>query len=341
MKRALLILMVLSAIAGGAWWWLRHMPRHWWREDIVAEFHDQFVTRADVEDGLRSYLWRRGHDWQTLSPEARAAAQTEVFESLIRQRVLTHHRRQQPAIDAQAAAAREFTSWQKQFQTDEERTQRLAWRSARELQYQKQLREEQADQAWLETQAGERMKLPTDKELRRWFTKNIESFRIPTAHRAAHIYLTRHEKEKPDRKPEIEAIYQQLTSGQTTFAELAAQFSEDDRTKKTGGDLGWFTRDRMPTDFMAAVEALKVGQTSAPFLTQLGWHILKVTDRRPSRLPNFEEVRPEIAATLLSQARAAAVQEIVTGLVQRHEKDLWRCAPDTLASIEPASLANP
>jgi peptidyl-prolyl cis-trans isomerase C len=54
----------------------------------------------------------------------------------------------------------------------------------------------------------------------------------------------------------------------------------------------------MPPDFIAAVQALQPGQTSAPVLTRLGWHVIHLMERRPSRLPAYEEARAEILAAL-------------------------------------------
>jgi parvulin-like peptidyl-prolyl isomerase len=54
---------------------------------------------------------------------------------------------------------------------------------------------------------------------------------------------------------------------------------------------------------MAHVEKLRVSETSAPLETKLGWHLLRITDRRESRVPAFEEVRSEIEALLDLAAR--------------------------------------
>jgi parvulin-like peptidyl-prolyl isomerase len=59
----------------------------------------------------------------------------------------------------------------------------------------------------------------------------------------------------------------------------------------------------MPADFMTHIEKLRAGETSAPLETRLGWHLLRITDHRESRVPTFEEARPEIEALLDLAAR--------------------------------------
>ena len=67
----------------------------------------------------------------------------------------------------------------------------------------------------------------------------------------------------------------------------------------------------MPTDFMTAVEAQKLGLFSQPIQTRLGWHILRVTERQTSRLPRFEEVHSEIKAWLHQAKREAALKTLI------------------------------
>lgn len=71
------------------------------------------------------------------------------------------------------------------------------------------------------------------------------------------------------------------------FAELAKEFSNDEGTKKQGGDLGFFTRRMMVKPFDEAAFNLDIGQVSDIVKTQFGYHLIKVTDKRP--LKSFEE----------------------------------------------------
>lgn len=66
-------------------------------------------------------------------------------------------------------------------------------------------------------------------------------------------------------------------------------------TAATGGDLGYFTKDKMVPEFAEAAFQLQPGQvTQTPVKTQFGWHIIKVEARRKSEPPKFEDVRGQI-----------------------------------------------
>lgn len=59
--------------------------------------------------------------------------------------------------------------------------------------------------------------------------------------------------------------------------------SDDPSAAKNGGDLGWFSALQMVYPFESAVYTTPVGQISKPIRTRFGYHLIKVTDKRPAR----------------------------------------------------------
>ena len=77
------------------------------------------------------------------------------------------------------------------------------------------------------------------------------------------------------------------------FEDVAKRESMD--SKENGGDLGWFTPDRMVKPFADAVVALKPGEyTHAPVQTQYGWHIIKLEETRDMAPPQFDQVKQRV-----------------------------------------------
>jgi len=64
------------------------------------------------------------------------------------------------------------------------------------------------------------------------------------------------------------------------FATLAAEYSQDPGSKNNGGDLGWATEGTFVPRFTEVMNTLAEGQTSEPFKSQFGWHIIQVLERR-------------------------------------------------------------
>ena len=127
--------------------------------------------------------------------------------------------------------------------------------------------------------------------------------------RARHILTTE--------KAEAQAVYEALEKGQN-FTELAKEKSTDNGTANTGGDLGYFSRDMLNTDFTNAVFKAGVGDRIPPFKTEYGWHVTEVIDSRMPPKPSFEDMRPEIVNFMTFDA----IQSLLTDLREKNEVTL-------------------
>jgi len=68
-----------------------------------------------------------------------------------------------------------------------------------------------------------------------------------------------------------------------SFDEVASRYSEDPSARMNKGDLGYFSAFQMVFPFEQAAYTTPVGNISMPTRTRFGYHLIKVTDRRPSR----------------------------------------------------------
>lgn len=90
--------------------------------------------------------------------------------------------------------------------------------------------------------------------------------------------------------------------GGAEFVELAKEKSTGP-SGPNGGDLGWFTPDRMVPPFSQAVAALEDGDYSKePVQTQFGWHVILREDSRQSTPPTLESVR-DVVKQRIEQGR--------------------------------------
>jgi hypothetical protein len=102
-----------------------------------------------------------------------------------------------------------------------------------------------------------------------------------------------------------------------------------------GGDLGYLSRGNMPVEFEKVVFKMHVGEVSKIVESEFGYHILKLTDVRPSlnELP-FESVSQEISRELLLHKRAAVYDSLITSLRSSAKVDV--VDPDSLARARAA-----
>ncbi len=114
-----------------------------------------------------------------------------------------------------------------------------------------------------------------------------------------------------------EKIYKMLKSGKYTFDQLAAKYSDDLDTKDLGGDLGWIPVNNLPPKMRAVIDTMKVGEISAPVLTQFGYHIIKLIDRKKGGRPSFDEIQPQLTQILYQRKLQQAIDDYVKKLKKK------------------------
>lgn len=128
----------------------------------------------------------------------------------------------------------------------------------------------------------------TDSEIENYYNANKESFKMPEALRASHILVKS--------EGEAQGIKDELARG-AKFEDLARERSIDP-TARVGGDIGYFTRYQLVPEFEEAAFKMQVGEISGPVETKFGYHVIKLTERRQSRVKELGEVRESIKQSL-------------------------------------------
>lgn len=99
--------------------------------------------------------------------------------------------------------------------------------------------------------------------------------------------------------------------GGEDFAKVATELSKDPGAK--GGDLGWFTKDRMVPEFADAAFRLEPGQLSEPVKSQFGWHVIKVEEKRTKEFPKLDQVRDQVVRYVMQKAEGEEVLKLRDG----------------------------
>ena len=106
---------------------------------------------------------------------------------------------------------------------------------------------------------------------------------------------------------EAEAVEKRLKAGED-FVKVATAVSID--KSAPGGDLGWFTKDKMVPAFSAVAFKLKPGEVSAPVHTQFGWHVIKLEGTRNKPFPPLDQVKAQVSNFVLQQAQAKMIVDL-------------------------------
>ena len=113
----------------------------------------------------------------------------------------------------------------------------------------------------------------------------------------------------------FESILDQVKNG-ADFGALAQQHSQDSLASK-GGDLGFFTQKQMLPAFSSRAFKMKVGEVSEIFRTGHGFHVIKVTDRKPGVLSPFATEKEHIEKFLADKKVSQATRDYIETLKKK------------------------
>lgn len=161
--------------------------------------------------------------------------------------------------------------------------------------------------------------------------------------RPAHILVLLKQKAskaaQDSAKAKADSIYNVLKAG-ADFAEVAKKCSDDKRSGARGGDIGWIQRGQTLKEFEDKVYSMKKGELSKPFLSAVGYHIVKLEDKRMffpydsvrndiRRFIDQRNIREAIISRKIdSLAKVAVPQCKPEDILDKREKELEAKDPD-------------
>ncbi len=174
----------------------------------------------------------------------------------------------------------------------------------------------------------------TDAEVKSFYDKNQDQFKLPERIHATHILIkaivpqmkqellqknpkmTPAEvdqtvaKEQADLKAKADKIYAEVKADPSKFAALATADSEDPMSAKSGGDLGLMAQGTTDPAFWNAIAKTANGQLYPGVVTsQFGYHIVKVLDRQPPHLQTFAEAKEMIREHMAQMKKQLFMQK--------------------------------
>ena len=161
--------------------------------------------------------------------------------------------------------------------------------------------------------------------------------------RPAHILIRLAQKAssaaQDSAKARIDSIYACLRSG-ADFADLATRLSQDPGSAKRGGLLPWICIGQTLKEFEDVAFSLNKGEMSKPFLSPVGYHIVKMTDRK--QLEPYDSLRANIINFIEKRnLRDAIAQRKVSEMVKSSDgrltvAEVMQQKADSLAKADEA-----
>ena len=230
-----------------------------------------------------------------LTPNQVTSVRAEVLESLIRREILYQESRKAGIKPDENAVKAELKALRQQFPDETEYKNELSRRNVSEELLRSRLERNNSVQQYIERQFAAKMEV-SDNDLVAYYEGHLDLFKQPFQVRASHIMVQSDPAWEASRKEEarrkIEQILKSLKKGQE-FGALAREQS-DGPTRTSGGDLGYLRSGQLEKRFESAIVALKPGETTEIIETDFGFHLFKVTDKKPETVLAYENVKEKI-----------------------------------------------
>ena len=150
----------------------------------------------------------------------------------------------------------------------------------------------------------------THAEVERYYRDHLDDFSVEELVRVRHILIaTSGPGSSPDAqaRAKAEELLARIRAGEN-FARLAAEFSDDEATKRDGGDVGVFRRGMMRDAFERAAFAMRPGDITGPVRTTVGYHVLECLEHAPRIARPLVEVYANAAyACAMNKGKRSAV----------------------------------
>jgi peptidyl-prolyl cis-trans isomerase C len=282
--------------------------------DVLARVNGQEVTKADFEMLLRNMERSQG----PIPAERRDEILRGALDRLITYTVLRQEAKARNITVADSEVENRLTTMQGQFQSEEDFKKALEARSMSLDRLRADARTDMVITKMLDGEVAQAAP-PTDADVRAFYDKNPAKFQQDESVRASHILILADEKAdeatKQKARTQIDALLKRARAGED-FAKLAREHSQDGSASQ-GGDLDFFSRGRMVPPFEKVAFALEPGAISDVVTTQFGYHIIKVTDRRPAETIPLEKVSAQVKQYLTNQKKQERADAFVAELKQK------------------------
>ncbi len=255
-------------------------------DSVVAVVNDDVITRQELDDRLRAVV-------QQLQKQGTPLPEPEMLEKQILERMISDMLQAQFAgesgvrvDDTQLDLAITRIAQQSKISSLAEFRAKLQSDGVDFKKFREEIRNEMISTRLREREVESKL-IISDTEIDNYLTNKTKMGGEAEEFHLAHILVVVPEQASAEKiqaaRDKAEQALGQLKSG-ADFAQIAAGTS-DAKDALKGGDIGWRPGDRIPPMFMAELQHLQPGQTTAVLRSPSGFHILKLVGKRSGSAP--------------------------------------------------------
>ncbi len=289
-------------------------------DGIAAVVNDEIITIGEVHDAMAIELekLRLQHSGLTLQEKTQALFR-RMLQPLIDVHLQFERGRKLGLRVDEEDVAYHMNKLKEQNGISDEQLQQILHNQGLTLErYQEQIRREVLVRKTVNAEVRSRLVI-LDTELQEAYREQKERYRVAGSLTVSHILFLASShasaQQEASAKQKAEAVLQQIRRG-GDFAELARQYSEGPSAEQ-GGLLGTFRTGELLPTIEETAAALQPGEISDVVRTQVGWHIVRVEDKKAGAYRPFEEVKEAIKAELSRAKMGEKYRQWLESLRQR------------------------
>jgi peptidyl-prolyl cis-trans isomerase SurA len=286
-------------------------------EEIVAVVNDDIITlsqfKAEHEDFYRALRAQfQGEEFE----KRYAAMKGNLLEKMITDLLLLQEAEKMEGInpDEQLRLWLENLKKENNLNSDAELIRALQEQGIDFEEWKKRMRENMMREAVIYSEVRANV-VVDDSETVNYYKLHPEEFTELPEYKLRAIYISAEGGNEEEVEAKKREINEKIFSGED-IGSLAGEYSEGPE-KDNQGELGSFKKGELEKDLEQAVEKLKVGEMTPWLKVRAGWFLLKLEEKKESRLKSFEEARREIEEKFFNEKSQIKLEEFLKDLKEK------------------------
>jgi len=290
----------------------------------VAVVNGDVITRGDLDRAVDFGKRQAMQQGKPLSPEQLKALEKDSLDKLIGIQLLYQASKKAGNKVDDKQVDEKFAQFRKRFPSEEAFKKAMGEWHVTEADMKAELKKGMVTEALVTKKFVDKTTVPEEKA-KAYYDSHPQFFKQPEKVKASHILIKvkpdASEAEKAEAMKKIKKVQEQLKKGDD-FAEVAKKSSEGPSASK-GGDLGYFGRGQMVGPFEETAFSLEPGKVSDVVKTQFGYHLIKVTDKKPESTIPFDAVKPRIEQYLKQEEVQKEIKKYIDNLRKEAKVEIF------------------
>jgi peptidyl-prolyl cis-trans isomerase SurA len=296
-------------------------------EEIVAVVNDDVITMSQVrhEYEVRLQAIQAANLQGEELEKAREQLRAQILDTMITDMLLLQLAREKNInVAEQLKNTVESIKKENNLGTDEDLKRALLSQGLEWDPWLKQVEETILRQSAVMSEVGRSIALD-EAEVVDYYKKHPAEFTEPEEYTLRAVYLATKDADPAALEVRRKEIGEKVKAG-GDFVEISGTLS-DEPLKESKGDLGAIKKGDLDKTLLAAVEKLKKGEISEWSQGRAGWYLLKLEDKKESRLKTFEESRKAIEERLYNQKQSVELDKFLVELKKKSYIKIIRPEP--------------